>query len=180
MTSNILQAEVSKLQLRLEELGQENRDLRDICNESGIQYEERLDLRRHKRYFARLYAEHPIESMATASDITGATPIVRGIAECAGSVLCPALIARDFFAAFTQLTAEFPWRFGGRMGATFEGHEDSVLCLALLEGGRLASGSDDKTIKVWDLATGACVATLKGPEGYVKSLAVLDGGLGCK
>ena len=31
-------------------------------------------------------------------------------------------------------------------------------------------------IKIWKFATGACVATLKGHEGGVYSLAVLEGG----
>ena len=48
--------------------------------------------------------------------------------------------------------------------------------LAALEGGRLASGSTDGMIKIWDLATGACVATLEGHEETVCSLAVLAGG----
>ena len=51
-----------------------------------------------------------------------------------------------------------------------------MLSLAVLNGGRLASGSSDKTIKVWELATGACVATLEGHEDTVFSLAVLEGG----
>ena len=55
-------------------------------------------------------------------------------------------------------------------------HEDSVLCLAVLEGGRLASGSADQMIKIWNLATGVCVATLEGHGGTVYSLAVLEGG----
>ena len=172
-----LRDEVSALQLRLGELVVENRDLRDICDESGIQYEERLAARRHNRYFARLCAEHPIETTVVASDILGAAPIVRRVAEFAGSVLRPALVARDFFAAFTELTAQFPWRFGGgRLSATFEGHASFVLSLAVLQGGRLASGSDDHTIKVWELANGACVAALEGHDDDVYSLAVLEGG----
>ena len=35
----------------------------------------------------------------------------------------------------------------------------------------LASGSYDDTIKIWDLATGACVSTLKGYGGAVYSVA---------
>ena len=41
----------------------------------------------------------------------------------------------------------FPWSFG-RCTATFVGHECAVCCLAVLDGGRLASGSLDRTIKV--------------------------------
>ena len=79
-----LQETVSKLELRLKELGEENRDLRDICDKNGIQYEEFLAARRHSRHFEKLVVEHPIESAATASDVLGADPIVRGIAACAG------------------------------------------------------------------------------------------------
>merc|ERR1712216_643402 len=51
-----------------------------------------------------------------------------------------------------------------------------VLCLAVLAGGRLASASGDGMIKIWDLATRACVATLQGHERLVSSLAVLASG----
>ena len=118
-----LRKEVSELTLRLKELGEENRDLRELCNERGIQYAERLAARRHKRYFADLCEKHPIGITATAPDTLGADPIVRGIAAYAGCVLRTGLIARCFFAAFVSLTAQLPWRFGGRTSATFEGHE---------------------------------------------------------
>ena len=59
--------------------------------------------------------------------------------------------------------------------ATLEGHENDVLSLAVLEGGRLASGSY-QMIKIWDLATGTCQATLQGHQDTVRSLAVLEGG----
>ena len=89
---------MSELTLRLKELGEENRDLREIiCNERGIEYAERLSARRHKRYFAVLCEKHPIGRTATASDVLGAANIVRGIAECAGSVLC------RFFSKFDLL-----------------------------------------------------------------------------
>ncbi|KOS45758.1 hypothetical protein ACN38_g3349 [Penicillium nordicum] len=38
-------------------------------------------------------------------------------------------------------------------------------------GGRLASGSSDKTVKIWDPATGRCVSTLKGHSDGVQSVA---------
>ena len=33
------------------------------------------------------------------------------------------------------------------------------------DGRRVVSGSQDKTLKVWDVATGECVATLEGHTG---------------
>ena len=76
-TMQALRKQVSELTLRLKELGEENRDLREICNERGIQYAERLAARRHKRYFADLCEKHPIGRRATASDVLGAANIVR-------------------------------------------------------------------------------------------------------
>ncbi|MGZ6330354.1 MAG: putative nucleotidyltransferase substrate binding domain-containing protein [Parachlamydiaceae bacterium] len=45
---------------------------------------------------------------------------------------------------------------------TLKGHTDEVRALAPLGDGILASGSIDKTIKVWDLQSGSCLKTLKG------------------
>ena len=81
--------EVSELNLRVKELSQENRDLREICSESGVQFEERLAARRHKRYFTHLCATHPFGGTSTALDALGAALVVGGIAACAGSVLRP-------------------------------------------------------------------------------------------
>ena len=36
------------------------------------------------------------------------------------------------------------------------------------DGRRVVSGSEDKTLKVWDVATGECVATLKGHSMAVR------------
>ena len=94
MTMQALTNENSELKLRLEDLGEENSVLREICNENGIQYTERLAARRHKRYFAHACLQHPIGRKTTASDVLGARPIVRGIAEFAGSVLRTGSIAR--------------------------------------------------------------------------------------
>ena len=53
---------------------------------------------------------------------------------------------------------------------------DSAYIRWQLKGGRLASGFDERTIKIWELTTGACVATLEGHGRPVISLAVLEGG----
>ncbi|KAH7302809.1 hypothetical protein B0I35DRAFT_384701, partial [Stachybotrys elegans] len=55
---------------------------------------------------------------------------------------------------------------------TLEGHGGSVNSVAFsADGQRLASGSRDDTVKVWDAATGACVQTLEGHGGSVNSVA---------
>ena len=39
------------------------------------------------------------------------------------------------------------------------------------DGRRLVSGSGDSTLKVWDVATGECVATLEGHSNWVRRAA---------
>jgi len=60
--------------------------------------------------------------------------------------------------------------------STLSGHTDDVRALAVLSNGLLASGSYDKTIKIWN-ASGICVSTLSGHSKSVISLAVLSNGL---
>ena len=57
-----------------------------------------------------------------------------------------------------------------------EGHYNWVRCIEA-EDGILYSGSDDKTIKMWDIATRKCISTLPSKEGAVHSLLVHDGKL---
>ncbi|KPA36057.1 nwd1 protein [Fusarium langsethiae] len=55
---------------------------------------------------------------------------------------------------------------------TLEGHGSWVYSVAFsADGQRLASGSDDKTVKMWDTATGACMQTLEGHGDLVSSVA---------
>ncbi|MES2217099.1 MAG: protein kinase [Pseudomonadota bacterium] len=60
--------------------------------------------------------------------------------------------------------------------ATLVGHDHGVIALATLPDGRLASGSYDNTIKLWDTKTYQCLATLRGHNDAVECLAVLSAG----
>lgn len=58
-----------------------------------------------------------------------------------------------------------------------EGHSKPVTELVVTPNGKtIISGSDDNTIKLWDIETGECLKTLKGHSGRIHSLAItLDG-----
>ncbi|MBD2678357.1 MULTISPECIES: AAA family ATPase [Nostoc] len=54
---------------------------------------------------------------------------------------------------------------------TLEGHSSSVLSVAFSPDGKtLASGSNDKTIKLWDVSTGKAIKTLTGHSSRVYSV----------
>ncbi len=55
---------------------------------------------------------------------------------------------------------------------TLRGHTYSVSSVAFSpDGARLATGSLDKTVKLWDAASGEEITTLRGPTEYVSSVA---------
>ena len=56
-----------------------------------------------------------------------------------------------------------------------KGHYLNINCLAVLPDGRLASGSMDETLRVWDTSSGQS-KTLEGHKGAVTCLAVLPDG----
>ena len=56
--------------------------------------------------------------------------------------------------------------------ATLEGHISWVNSAAFsMDGQRIASASDDKTAKIWNVKTGACEVTLEGHTESIRSVA---------
>ena len=57
---------------------------------------------------------------------------------------------------------------GVKLLRTLEGHQDSVLSVAFdPQGGTLASGSADKTVKLWEARSGKLLRTLEGHQDTV-------------
>ncbi len=60
---------------------------------------------------------------------------------------------------------------------TLSGHSDSVWSVALSSDGKtLVSGSEDKTIKIWNIDTGQLIRTLNGHSDSVRSVALSSDG----
>ena len=55
-----------------------------------------------------------------------------------------------------------------------KGHIGGVNCLAVCDtSGLIATGGDDSTVRVWDAAAMACVATLRGHNSHIMSVSIL-------
>ena len=60
--------------------------------------------------------------------------------------------------------------------AVLKGHTKWVYALAILPNGHIVSGSWDKSLRIWDSATGECITVLKGHTDGVRALAILPNG----
>jgi WD40 repeat protein len=67
---------------------------------------------------------------------------------------------------------------GELVGAPLQGHTDYVNAVAISpDGNRIVSGSDDETVRVWDMQTGEGVgAPFRGHTGPVRSVAISPDG----
>jgi WD40 repeat protein len=73
-----------------------------------------------------------------------------------------------------RIISEYSQYFEGERGLVLNGHTSKVTALVVLHGGKLASGTLDKTVRVWE--NGACLLTLAGHTSLVRALAVLPDG----
>src|SRR4051794_3232059 len=81
-----------------------------------------------------------------------------------GGGLCVACLG---LLLLSPLSAQEP-----KLRGTLNGHTGFVICVACSPDGKmLASGSQDHTIKLWDVASGKERATLKGHREPVSSVA---------
>lgn len=72
------------------------------------------------------------------------------------------------------------WDFATGEQRELAGHTSIVIRVAFHpDGGLLASGSDDSTLRVWDVESGTCTGTLRGHEGAVRALAIDPTGRRC-
>lgn len=128
--------------------------------------------------------------MSTAAAPPGVVPYrlraeLRGHAS---DVRAVAALPRGAFATASRDATVCIWEpsaDGGRLPTeptrVLRGHDHFVVTLAVLpvggDSGRalLASGSADKTIRIWDPTTGQCVCTLRGHTDAVCSLSAAEG-----
>ena len=69
------------------------------------------------------------------------------------------------------------WLVGtGQCVQVYQGHTNTVACVALLPNGNIVSGSCDKSIKVWDRLRGECLHTLQGHTSYIWGITVCPNG----
>ncbi|MBW4466599.1 MAG: pentapeptide repeat-containing protein [Pegethrix bostrychoides GSE-TBD4-15B] len=59
----------------------------------------------------------------------------------------------------------------GKLWRNLTGHQGWVWAVAFSPGGRLASCSSDKTIRIWDIQTGNCQQVLDGQSGSIWAIA---------
>ncbi len=98
--------------------------------------------------------------------------------EAFGTVLSVAYIPKKSILAMGDTKSKIRLRHqDGQQLLTLEGHTNWVRSVAFnADGNTLASGSDDKTLRLWNTATGQCLKTLEGHKERVWSVAFSPNG----
>jgi WD40 repeat protein len=73
----------------------------------------------------------------------------------------------------------FRWDDDKKIKQRFDGHNDIVTCLDFDFQGRMFSGSQDKTVRVWDTKTTACLKLLKPKVDLIYGIKILQNGNLC-
>jgi WD40 repeat protein len=99
--------------------------------------------------------------------LTGHTGVVYGLKQITSSILASGSL--DTTIKLWDITS-------GQLIRTLTGHTWYIwYSVDLLNNGQtLVSGSGDRTIKLWNWSTGECFSTIKTPDSYITSLAVIN------
>jgi mono/diheme cytochrome c family protein len=168
----LLQDDNARYEKALDEAGVRQGDDDPVSN-SALAYEGTLDA-------ARAAAELGISTDALLQGLTRSPVLSRSL----GTLrLERGTVARQaFLAALTELVREFQLdadydRNGGKKATPsnqpFAGHSQAITSIAISPGGQWAiSGSDDRTIRLWELPNGKQLRTFEGHAGAVLALAI--------
>ncbi|KAI0446385.1 vegetative incompatibility protein HET-E-1 [Xylaria telfairii] len=133
--------------------------LRDRCKRGTCIDKFIQDADRFIRYFIDIIALHPLQLYCSAICFAPQKSVIRQEfqKEMSTRIIKPPSMP-DAWNACIQ---------------TLEGHNHWVHFVAISpDGSWLASGSNDKTIKMWDVLGGICTQTFEGHEGGVNSIAI--------
>ena len=97
------------------------------------------------------------------------------VLEIAHGIILSVCISSDnsFVCAGVDNNLIIKWDIMGKILLAFPGHSDAVNCVTISSDNHLlVSGSDDKTIRIWNAATAKCYNVLIGHKGFVAAVAI--------